>query len=67
MLLNLGFFVRDVFTNPRIVLFNFHLFRMETLIFGGSVIVPGTCRGHEPNFLSHQLSPKFFVPAHEDF
>jgi len=54
-LFDLGFLIKHVLPNGRIVLSGLHLLRVETLVLGCRVVVSGSGTGYEFYFFAHEL------------
>jgi hypothetical protein len=52
-LLDLGFLIGNMLASHRIKLFDFHLFWMQTLVFGGGVEMAGAGSGFKLDFFTH--------------
>ncbi len=53
-LLDLRFFVGDVFAHDRIEFLGFQLVRMQPLVLGRRVVVPGARGGNQFDFIAHE-------------
>jgi hypothetical protein len=53
-LFDFRFFVGDVFTHDRIEFLGFEFVRMQPLVLGRRVVMPGSGRGHQFDFVAHQ-------------